>query len=170
MFQMGSHFPFGHLKHKLWPKKGRESNWQFDSRPLKVENRPDFLACMWRATYCWKDLNEGYNFSLDLISIRGLHAKLWGPKVIRVPILAISGLPLGSLETKSHLDVGPMGNHIVYLRGKVVASPKSGPWWVLWVWVCPWLVLAPKALKLCINCLVLVLCKFVWIVDAYDSS
>ncbi len=128
MSQMGSHFPFGHLKHKLWPKKGRESNWQFDSRPLKVENRPDFLACRWRATYCWKDFNEGYNFSLDLISIRGLHAKLWGPKVVKVPTLAISGLPLGSLETKSHLDVGPMGNHRIYLRGKVVASPKSGPW------------------------------------------
>ncbi len=28
---MGSHDPFGHLKHKLWPKKGWESNWQFDS-------------------------------------------------------------------------------------------------------------------------------------------
>jgi hypothetical protein len=25
-------------------KNGRESNWQFDSRPLKVENRPDFVA------------------------------------------------------------------------------------------------------------------------------
>jgi hypothetical protein len=57
-----------------------------------------------------------------------LHAKLWGPKVVKVPTLAISGLPLGSLETKSHLDVGPMGNHRIYLRGKVVASPKSGPW------------------------------------------
>jgi len=26
-------------------KKGRESNWQFDSRPLKVRNRPDPGAC-----------------------------------------------------------------------------------------------------------------------------
>jgi hypothetical protein len=32
-------------------KKGRESNWQFDSRPLKVRNWPDFLACRWRTTY-----------------------------------------------------------------------------------------------------------------------
>jgi len=32
-------------------KKGWESNWQFDSQPLKVKNRPDFLACSWRATY-----------------------------------------------------------------------------------------------------------------------
>jgi hypothetical protein len=26
-------------------KKGRESNWQFDSRPLKVKNRPDPNVC-----------------------------------------------------------------------------------------------------------------------------
>ncbi len=28
--------------------------------------------------------------------------------------------------------------------GKLLASPESGPWWVLWVQSCPWLVLAPK--------------------------
>jgi hypothetical protein len=43
-------------------KKGRESNWQFDSRSQKVRNRPNFLVCRWRATYCWKALDEGYNF------------------------------------------------------------------------------------------------------------
>jgi hypothetical protein len=26
-------------------KKGQESNWQFDSRPLKVGNRPDPNVC-----------------------------------------------------------------------------------------------------------------------------
>jgi len=31
--------------------------------------------------------------------------------------------------------------------GKVVASPESGPWWVLWVQSCLWLVLAPKVLQ-----------------------
>ncbi len=31
---------------------------------------------------------------------------------------------------------------------------------------CPWLVLAPKVLQLCINHLVLVLCRFVWVVEA----
>jgi hypothetical protein len=43
-------------------KKGWESNYQFDSRPLKVKNWPDFLALRWRATYRWKDLHKGYNF------------------------------------------------------------------------------------------------------------
>jgi hypothetical protein len=37
------------------------------------------------------------------------------------------------------------------IKGKVVASPKSEPWWVLWIRVCPCLVLAPKMLKLCTN-------------------
>jgi hypothetical protein len=32
-------------------KTGRKSNWQFDSRLLKVGNRPDFLMCRQHATY-----------------------------------------------------------------------------------------------------------------------
>jgi len=40
-------------------KKGQESNWQFDSWPLKVRNRSNFHACRWCATYHWKALNEG---------------------------------------------------------------------------------------------------------------
>jgi hypothetical protein len=54
----------------------------------------------WRATYFLKALDKGYNFSIDLISIRGLHTKLWTSKVIGVPILGILGLPLGRLGTK----------------------------------------------------------------------
>jgi hypothetical protein len=53
-------------------KKGWESNRQFDSRPLKVENRPDPEACRWSATHCWKALDESYNFALDLVPIEGL--------------------------------------------------------------------------------------------------
>jgi hypothetical protein len=41
-------------------KKGRESNWQFDSRPLKVENWPDPCACKWSSTHRWKALDESY--------------------------------------------------------------------------------------------------------------
>jgi hypothetical protein len=40
------------------------------------------------------------------------------------------------------------------IRGKVVASSKSRPWWILWIQICPWLILAPKVLQLCINQLV----------------
>jgi hypothetical protein len=75
-------------------KKGLESNW------LRVKNHPDFLACRWHATYHWKALDEGYNFAVDLISIKGMHIKLWAPKVTRVLVVGISGLPFGNPRTK----------------------------------------------------------------------
>jgi hypothetical protein len=51
-------------------KKGRESNCQFDSRPLKVGNRPLSDLRIETATRRWKDLDKGYNFGLDLIAIK----------------------------------------------------------------------------------------------------
>jgi len=105
-------------------KKGWESNWQFESRPLKVGNHPNFLACKWHVTYFWKVLNKGYIFSLDLISIGGLYAKLWASKVARVPIVGILGLPLGSPGTKWHLGVSPVAIHRVYYKGKGGGFPQ----------------------------------------------
>jgi len=89
---------------------------------------PIYLVAGGRATYRWKDLNESYNFASDRIAIRGLLAKLWGSKVTGVPFGAISGLPLGSSEKNSHLDVASVRAAEYTIRGKVVASPKSGPW------------------------------------------
>jgi hypothetical protein len=123
-------------------KKGRESNCQFDSRPQKVKNRPNSLACKWHGTRSWKALNKGNNFSLDLIPIGGLHKKLWTRKVAGVPTLAISGLPFSG--QKAIWMALPWGGVEYIIWGKVVASPKFGPWWVLWVRSHMWFVLAPK--------------------------
>jgi len=54
-------------------KKGRESNWQFDSRPLKVGNRPNPSVCRSNATHRWKALKESYKFFSNLIPIGGLN-------------------------------------------------------------------------------------------------
>jgi len=62
-------------------KKGRESNWQFDSRPLKVGNRPLSDLRIETATRRWKDLDKGYNFGLDLIAIKLCSRELWAFKV-----------------------------------------------------------------------------------------
>jgi len=51
-------------------KKGQESNWQFDSRPLKVGNRPFPDIRIGSATRRWKALKESYNFDLGLVLIR----------------------------------------------------------------------------------------------------
>jgi len=62
-------------------KKGRESNCQFDSRPLKVGNRPLPDLRIESATRHWKDLDEGYNFGLDLVTIRLCSRELQASKV-----------------------------------------------------------------------------------------
>jgi hypothetical protein len=124
MFKMVLHDPFGIWNTSYGQKKGRESNRQFDSRPLKVKNCPNFLTCRWCATYHWKSLNKGYNFALEFISIGSLHTKLWDPKVTGVLTLVISGLPFESLETKCHLDVGLVKRHKVYYKGKGGGFPQ----------------------------------------------
>jgi hypothetical protein len=67
-------------------KKGLESNWQFDSRPLKVENRPlpevRFECAIWR----WKDLDEGYNFGFNLVAIQLCNRELRRFKVLGVSL------------------------------------------------------------------------------------
>ncbi len=141
-------------------KKGRESNCQFDSRPLKIKNRPNFLVCRWCATHHWKALNKGYNFFLDFISIGGLHIKLWAPKVVGV-------LTLGNLGILGQNDIWvlvlwPSTKYII--RGKVVASPKFKPWWILWDCVYPWLVRTPKCSNYTLTNLLFGLCKSVWVI------
>jgi hypothetical protein len=156
MSKMGSHDPFEYLKHKLWPKEGPQSNCQLDSRPLKVKNLPNFLACRWCVAYHWKAFNKGYNFALDLISIEDLHKKLWASKISRVLILGIS--------VQWHLGVGLMVKHKKYYKGEGGGFPKSGLWWVLWICVCSWLVRASKVLQLCINKLV------VWFMQVHVNN
>jgi hypothetical protein len=72
-------------------KKGQESNWQFDSRPLKVRSWPDLSVCRWSATHRWKALEEIYKFASYFIPIRGMSKELWIPKVLGVQTGTILG-------------------------------------------------------------------------------
>ncbi len=69
-------------------------------------------------TYHCKVIDYGYNYFLDLIAIRDLHAKLWAPKVAGVPEVGILGLPFGSFGTICHLDVAPVERRIEYYKGE----------------------------------------------------
>jgi hypothetical protein len=132
-------------------KNGHESNWLFDSRLVKVRNLPNFLMCKWRATYHWIALNEGYNFPSNLISIEGLHIKLWTPKVAGVPTLGILKLPLESPGTKWHINASLVVRHRVYYKGEASGFPQV---WAMVSLVSLWLPLArpcTKMLQLCIN-------------------
>ncbi len=125
-------------------KKGRESNWQFDSRPLKVKNQHLPNVCNGSATWHWKDLDESYNFGLNLVPIRAWGEKLWMPKVPGVQTGTVSGLHLGSPEKKSHLDVASARSCREYYKGEGGGFPRIRAVVSQVSPSCPWLVLTPK--------------------------
>jgi hypothetical protein len=99
-------------------KEGQESNWQFDSQPLKVENRPDLGACRQSEAHRWKAFKESYKFALDLIQIGGLSKKLQAAKVPRVQ----TGTVLGQFRDKKPFGYGP--------RGVAQSILYGGRWWL----------------------------------------
>jgi hypothetical protein len=105
-------------------KKGRESNWQFDSQPPKVRNRPDLEACKWSATCRWKALDESYKFASNLIPVGGLGKELWLCKVVGVQIGTVSGLLFRSPGIKSHSDVSVTERRREYYMGEGGGFPR----------------------------------------------
>jgi hypothetical protein len=95
-------------------------------------------------------------------------SKIMGLQSRKSPNLGDIGTPLGSLGTKNHLDVGSMDSHRVYYKGEGCGFPQVWAVVSLVCLCCPWLILAPKVLQLCINHFMLVLCRFVWVVEAFQ--
>jgi hypothetical protein len=118
---------------QVMTKKNRESNWQFDSWPLKDESRPDpicarelqhtvgklstkatiFLKTSLRSKVCTKSYAPSKSRESHLLEFRDFHLGVPGQKAIRM--------------------WPPWRTTKYIIWGKVVASPRSGPWWILWV-------------------------------------
>jgi hypothetical protein len=81
-----------------------------------------------------------------------------------------------SLESSQRRHLGIPGQNDIWvlvswpgtkytIRGKVVASPKSRSWWVLWICVYPWLVHAPKCCNYTLTNLLFDLCRSIWVIE-----
>jgi hypothetical protein len=128
-------------------KKGRESNRQFDSRPLKVGNRPLPDIRIGSATWRWKAFEESYNFGSNLVLIRLGSREIWAHKV--------PGLQPGQFRnnfgtpTWESREKEPFG---CSLRGVAQRILYGGRWWLpsspghdgFCVSKCPWLVPTAK--------------------------
>jgi hypothetical protein len=166
MSKMGSHRPFGHLKHKLWPKEGPGVKlvvWLLTTKSqesirfpcVQVECDMSLKSSWWGLQLCFK----------SHLNPRSTH-KFMGPQSCENPNFGNFETPTWESWDKSHLDVGPVGSHKVYYKGEGGGFPQV---WCVVSLVSPsrpWLVLAPKVLPLCTNHLVLVLCRPVWVSEA----
>jgi hypothetical protein len=156
MSKMGSHYSFGHLKHKLWPKEGpgvklaiwlpitknQESTqftWLQRACDIPLESFQQKLQLCFRSKVCSQS-NEA------LKSWESHLAQFWD-------------FHLGVLGEKNHLDVSSVASHRVYYKG------EGGGFLQVWamvslVYPCyPWLVLAPRVFQLCTNHFVWVMCR-----------
>jgi hypothetical protein len=125
-------------------KKGRESNWQFDSRPLKVGNRPKCDVCRRDAIWRWKAPKESYKIALDRSPIKDQNKKLWMPKVPGVQTGTVSGLHFGSPGKKCHLDVALVESCREYYMGEGGGFPRVRAVMSQVSPSCPWLVPTPS--------------------------
>jgi hypothetical protein len=144
---MASHESFGHLQHKLWQKEGsgvKLAIWLLTTKS-RESTRPRCANGMWdtigklstRATSLIQTSSqfEVWAKSYEL-------TKSWESKPGQ-----FQDSSLGVPGQKAIRMWVPWSNAENTTWGKVVASPESGLWWVLWIQSCPWLVLAPRVLQ-----------------------
>jgi hypothetical protein len=158
MSKMGSHDPFEHLKHKLWPKERsgvKLTIWLLITKSRELPRFPCVqVACYIVLEIFWWGLQLCFRPHLNQ---RSAH-KVMGPQSRESPNLGVPG--------QNDIWVLVLWPGTKYtIRGKVVISPKSGPWWVLWVCVCLWFVRAPKCSNYALTNLLFSLCKSMWVIE-----
>jgi hypothetical protein len=145
---VGLYDPFGHLKHKLWPKEGPRVKLTIWLPTIKIQESTQFPCVQVLCDISLESSRRGLQLCFrPHLNQRSIN-KVMGPQ-------SCESLDFGNFRD-SH--IGIPGQNAIWMwaswrgteytiRGKVMASPKSGPWWVLWVQVCLWLVLTPKVLQ-----------------------
>jgi hypothetical protein len=170
MSKMGSHGPFGHLKHKLWPKERPVVKLAIWLSTTKSQESTRFT----RVQVAWDISLETSRQRLQLffrphLNLRSA-CKVMGPWSHGSPNFSNFETPTWESWTKCHLDVGLVERHRVYYKGEGDGFPQVWAVMSLVTLSCPWLVLTPKMFQLCTNHLVLVLCRSLCIVDTCHSS
>ncbi len=148
---MGLHDPFGYLRDKLWPKEGSKVKLPIWLPTTKSQESPWFSLSLERS---WQKLKLCFRPHLNWRSTQ----KVMSLQSRKSPNFGNFGTPNFEVPRQNDIWVlAPWLGIMNTIRGKVVASPKSRPWWVLWV-------RAPKVFKLCNNQLV------VWFVQVHENN
>jgi hypothetical protein len=133
MSKMASHGPFGHLQLKLWSKEGpgiKLAVW-LPTTKSRESTRPQCvqMECNIPLKSSWGELQVYFRSRSNprseprVMSSQSPRSKLgqfWDSS------LGVPGIKAISMRIR-------WSNAENTIWGKVVASPKSGPWWIKWV-------------------------------------
>jgi len=131
MSKMGSHCSFGHLRHKLWPKERSRVKLSIWLPTKKSQKSTQFTwlqkACNIPLKNSRRELQLCFKSHLDLRSAR----KVIGGQSRRSPNWCDFKTPTREFRERKDIWMwAPWPVTEYTIRGKVVASPKSGLWWV----------------------------------------
>jgi hypothetical protein len=158
---MGLDDPFEHLKHKLWPKERPGVKLAIWLPTTKSRESTQFTYVQVACNILLKSSRQGLQFCFKPHLNKRSACEVMGPQNRRSPNFGNFRTPTWESRDKMPFGWGPR----VYYKGEGGGFPQ------IWAMVslvnlsCLWLILAPKVLQLCTNHLVLVMCKFVWVVE-----
>jgi hypothetical protein len=129
MSKMGLHHPFGHLKHKLWPKEG--PIWLLTTKRQVLTKLPCVkVAC----DILLESSRRGLQLYFRPHFNRRSEHKVMGLQSHGSLNFGNFATPTLESRDKNAIWMWASWRGTKYtIRGKVVASPKSRPWWVLWI-------------------------------------
>jgi len=155
MSKMDLHDLFGYLKHKLWPKKGHGVKLPIWLPTTKSWESP-WLTCIQVVCHIsLKSSQQGLQLCFKPHFNQRSTQEFMGLQSCGSPNLGNFGTPnLGVLEQNDIWVQAPWPGIENIISEKVVASPKSRPWWILWIHVYMRLIHAPKMLQLRTNQLI----------------
>jgi hypothetical protein len=157
MPKMGSHDPFGHLQHKLWPKQRSWVKLPVWLPTTESQELTQFPCVQMTCNKPLENSRRGLQLWFRPHLNRRFAQEVLNPQSCGSPNFNNFGTP-----TWESRDKKPFRCHFLWggakytIWGKVVASPESGPWWVLWGRL--WFVLTPKVLQPFANQLVCWFC------------
>jgi hypothetical protein len=114
MSKMGSHDPFGHLKHKLWPKERPRIKLAIWFLTTKSQESLQFPCVQVACNILLKSFGRGLQLCFRAHLNRKFAHKVMGPQNRGSPNFGNFGSP----RTKWHLGVGPVAKHKVYYKGE----------------------------------------------------
>jgi hypothetical protein len=178
---MGSHCLFRHLKHKLWPKEGPGVKLRVWLPTRKSQESTQFtwlqMTCDISLKSSWQELQLCFRphlYPSSACKVMGLQSRGspsshdFGTPTRESQLARFWDSHTGVPGKKSHLDVGPVERCRVYYKGEGGGFPQVRAVVSLVCPCCPWFVLAPKVLQLCTNHFVWVVCRPVWVSEAYQ--
>jgi hypothetical protein len=163
---MGLHDPFAYLKHMLWPKERSRVKLLIRFANIINQESPWFICIQVVCQILLESSQQGLQLCFKSHLNQRFAQKVMGLQSCKSPNFDNFETPNSGVLGQNDIWVQPpcpcIDNTI---RGKVVASPKSGLWWSYEFVYAHGLSMHKKCYNYTLTNLLFGLCRLMWIVD-----